>query len=275
MRLPDYLMSPLPWAIALAVLLVCCWRRLPRAARALGLIVELVLLLMMAPVGANLLVRAVESQVPASRSCAAPVPGVIVLLDGGTDRRPRGLDDYSALSATSLRRLFAAVSLWQRTSNARLVISGGGAGVPHAWLLRGLAEHLGVPGDAIETEDKSTTTWENALYTSQLSPVVPKRIWLVTSALHMPRAMGAFRAWGFEPCAWPSGSMYVPFGFHPGYFIPQSSSLDKADMAIHEVIGGLVYAGLEWKLRKQRPHASGDDAAPASANRTPRGGSAK
>lgn len=251
MRFPDYLFSPLTWILLWTLVLVLAWRRLPRAARYAGVVLEVVLLLLIAPVGANALVRMVESRVPPPQTCPAPTPTTIVLLDGGTDRRPRSADDYAALDISSLRRLFAAVALWQHTPHARLVISGGGWGVPHSVLLRGLAEHLGVPADAIEIEESSKTTWENARDTSRLSSPVPKRIWLASSALHLPRALDAFRAWGFEPCAWPTDSLYTPFSLRAGYFMPQSSSLAKADLVMHELVGGLVYRGLEWKKKRQ------------------------
>ena len=264
MKPSDYMLSPLTYTLLLAFVLALSWRRLPRGLRVAGVVIEIVLLFLMAPIGANVLVRTVESQAPSASACTAPVPTTIVLLDGGTDRRPHGPDDFAALSDSSLHRLLAAVSLWRRTPNARLVISGGGPGVPHSVLLQGLAERMGVPGQAIEIEDKSLTTWENALYTSRLSPVVPRHIWLVTSALHMPRALVAFRAWGFDACAWTSGSMYVPFGFNPGYFVPQSSSLEKADAAIHELIGGVVYRGLAWKHQREASRSAGEDGEPSS-----------
>lgn len=257
MRLPDYLFSPLTWVLLLTLLLVLTWRKLPRAVRYAGVALEVLLLLSIAPIGANALVLMVESRVSPPQTCTVPTPTTIVLLDGGTDRRPRAADDYAALDISSLRRLWTAVALWQRTPGARLVISGGGSGVPHSILLRGLAEQLGVPASSIEIEDRSRTTWENALYTSGLRPRIDKRIWLVSSALHLPRAMGAFRAWGFEPCAWPSESLYMPFSASLGYFMPQSSSLDKADRAIHELVGELVYQGLEWKKQRQEAGESG------------------
>lgn len=264
--MPDYAISPLTYALLLAVLLVLSWRRLPRVARIVGVLAEVVILLAMAPVGANLLVQSVESRVPPPHSCTAPRPTTIVVLSGGVDRRPRSAQDFSALSESSLHRLLAAVALWQQTPGARLVIAGGGWHVPEANLLAGLAERMGVPKAAIAIEGRSHSTWENARNVARLSPAVPRRIWLVSSALHLPRALGAFRAWGFEPCAWPSGSMHVPFGLNPGYFTPQSSSLTKADLAIHELIGGVVYAGLEWKRRRSLPRqAEGVPVPPAPA----------
>ena len=254
MRLPDYALSPLTYALLLTLALVGLWPRLPRTLRVVGVAVAIVLLISMAPVGANVLVRMVESQAPPASDCPVPAPSTIVLLDGGTDRRPLSPDDLAALSEPSLHRLFAAVGLWRRTPGAHLVISGGGPGVPDSVLLRGLAERMGVPASAIEIEDESRTTWENAMYTSRLSPPVARRIWLVTSAMHMPRALGAFRAWGFEPCAYPSGSLHTPFSARIGYFMPQSSSLAKAEAAIHELVGGFIYRMLEWKQhRKNNP----------------------
>jgi uncharacterized SAM-binding protein YcdF (DUF218 family) len=267
-KMPDYAFSPLTYALLLALVLVLSWRRLPRAVRITGIVLEVVFLVAMAPLGANLLVWSIESRVPSSRACQSPTPVTIVVLSGGTYRPSRSSEDFAALSATSLHRLFAGVDLWRNMPDATLVIAGGGRRVPESVLLARLAERMGVPPDVIRLEQHSRTTWEDALYVARLSPAVPKRIWLVTSSLHMPRALGAFRALGFEPCAWPSESLYEAFSPSLGYFIPQSSSLAKADAAIHELIGGAVYRIVEWKhqrkTEKQPPISA--KAAP-SANR--------
>lgn len=268
MKLPEYLLSPLPYAVILAIGLAWGWQRLPKALRRIGMALEVLLVVAMMPLGANALVWSVESRTPSAAACREPTPRTIVLLSGGVNRNPRSASDYAALTRSSLQRLFAAVALWRRTPNARLVIAGGGHRTPDSILLAGLAERLGVPASALETERRSRTTWENAMYVAELEPKLPQRIWLVSSALHLPRALGAFRAWGFEPCAWPSGSMHVPFGLNPGYFIPQSSSLAKADLAIHEWVGEMVYAGLEWKLRRTEQNISGQ-AAPAKQKISP------
>jgi uncharacterized SAM-binding protein YcdF (DUF218 family) len=256
MKVPDFALSPLSWALLVVVVLALAWRHLPRALRWTGVAIEVLLMLSMTPLGANTLVRMIESRVPPSTACKAPVPTTIVVLSGGTEYQPRAAGDFAALSRSSVQRLFAALELWQRTPDAHLVIAGGGRRIPEAVMMAKLAERMGVSSSAIEIETRSRTTWENARNVAALSPAVPKRIWLVSSALHLPRALGAFRAWGFEPCAWPSGSMYVPFGLNPGYFMPQSSSLTKAELAIHELLGDVVYAGLEWKLRKSEARAA-------------------
>lgn len=251
MKWDDFLLSPLTWALLIALLLVLAWRRLPRAVRACGIAMEVLALAMMSPLGANLLVKSIESRVPSPTACKAPAPSTIVVLSGGAARAPRSADDFAALNVDSIRRLFAAIKLWRRAPGARLVISGGSWHVPEAAVLANLAKQMGVPATSISEETRSNTTWENARDVATLAPAVPQHIWLVSSALHLPRALGAFRAWGFEPCAWPSGSLYEAPSLRLGYFLPRSSSLDKADKAIHEWIGSLVYRLLEWKHHRQ------------------------
>jgi uncharacterized SAM-binding protein YcdF (DUF218 family) len=238
----QLVLSPLSWAIALFLLLVVVWRRLPRAPRYVAIVIEVLVVLSMTPLGANLLVRAVEARVPPARHCAPPVPTTIVLLSGGFDRPPESVVDFSAVNAESLHRLFAAVDLWRRLPGSTLVIAGGGEGnISQAALLARLAQRLGVVPGSIRVEPDSQTTWQNARNVAAMSPPLPRRIWLVSSALHLPRATGAFRHFGFDPCAWSSGSLYLPPG-GPGYFIPQSSALEKAEFAIHEIVGGWIYA---------------------------------
>lgn len=56
----------------------------------------------------------------------------------------------------------------------------------------------------IELEAKSETTWQNAVEAHALvKPKAGARWLLVTSAAHMPRAMGVFRKAGFDVVAWP------------------------------------------------------------------------
>lgn len=237
------LLSPLSWSVGLALLLAVLWRWLPRALCLLGLAIETALVVAMTPLGANGLVRVIESRVPPPQTCKAPAPDTIVVLTAGFSRPPRSPQDYTAANVNSLHRLLAGVELWRSTPGARLVISGGGSyGIAESTVLASLAQRLGVPGAAIRTETHSHDTWQNARDVATLSPAVPKHIWLVSSALHLPRALLAFRAAGFEPCAWPSDSFYIPPSGSFLYYWPQSSSLTKTEEALHELFGGWEYA---------------------------------
>jgi len=247
------LLSPLSWSVALALLLALLWRWLPRALCLLGIASETALLLAMTPFGANGLVHVVESRVPPASGCKEPLPTTIVVLSGGFSRPPASAQDFAAVNLNSLHRLFAGVALWRRTPNAQLVISGGGSyAIAESTALAALAQHLGVPAQAIRTDTHSHNTWQNAFEVAALAPAIPKRIWLVSSALHLPRALIAFRSAGFAPCAWPSDSFYVPPDGSFGYYVPQSSSLDKAEEAFHELIGGWNYA---WRARRAEDDA--------------------
>ena len=248
MSVPAYATSPLLYAIALLLVLAVCWRWLPRGARYAGVGVEVLLILLMTPLVASALVRLMEARVPPVQMCAAPEPTTIVVLSAGFERPPIAPDDYAALQVLSLRRLFGGIALWRKLPGARMVIAGGGRWhIPEAVPLANLAEQMGVPAAAIEIEDHSRSTWENARNVARLKPPVPKRIWLVSSALHLPRALGAFRAWGFEPCAWPVGLQDSRPRFGPGIFIPQAGSVALATFALHELFGQVEYAWLEWR----------------------------
>jgi hypothetical protein len=65
-----------------------------------------------------------------------------------------------------------------------------------------LLEEWNVPSTAIQIEGGSINTHENAILSFQmLAPHSIRKILLVTSAMHMPRAAGAFRKAGFEVIA--------------------------------------------------------------------------
>ena len=108
------------------------------------------------------------------------ITGIIAL--GGADGRMR--------EAGRLARAFP---------NARVVISDG---IEPARLMRLLGP--GIDPSRIIIEASSLTTYENAQFTAALVPHAEGERWLlVTSAVHMPRAMGAFRQARFDVEPWP------------------------------------------------------------------------
>jgi uncharacterized SAM-binding protein YcdF (DUF218 family) len=248
MTFPVYATCPLPYAAVGVVVLAGCWRYLPGWLRITGIVVEVLLLVLMMPLGADALARWVQSRAPPASACQAPLPDTIVVLSGGAIRSPGGPEDYAALRPDSMDRLFAGVALWRRTPSARLVLTGGsGRSIPDVLLMANLATQMGVPAKAIEIESRSRNTWENARNVAELSPAVPKRIWLVTSAMHMSRALGAFRAFGFQPCAWSDRSGKMHKGFLLTDLVPRAESVLRSTFALHELIGGWEYAVLEWR----------------------------
>ena len=56
-----------------------------------------------------------------------------------------------------------------------------------------LLESFGVPRERVLLEDRARNTYENAVFSKQLMKPKPGERWLlVTSAVHMPRAIGCF-----------------------------------------------------------------------------------
>jgi len=125
---------------------------------------------------------------------------------------------------------------------ARAVFTGGPLpnrpdGPPEAVGVRQLLGGLGVDVTKVTFEDRSLTTWENAVLTVKLIAPKPSEHWLlITSAAHMPRAIGAFRAVGWELQADPVGyKSFADPGKRAARFL--SERLNLLDVAAHEWIG--------------------------------------
>src|SRR5207248_5271561 len=117
-----------------------------------------------------------------------------------------------------------------------------------AHYMRAFLAELGVPADAIVLEDRSRTTWENAVETRRvLEHHGLKRVLLVTSAAHMPRALGAFRAAGVD--ATPAPTDYRIAKYNGPILItlmPSAGALHRTTAALNEYLGQGVYMLRGW-----------------------------
>jgi uncharacterized SAM-binding protein YcdF (DUF218 family) len=174
-----------------------------------------------------------------------PIAGLIVL--GGVEDAQSGPARELAGLNDSAERITEAVALARQFPHARVVFTGGmgaavlGPELPESVGMGRLLEALGVAKDRITLEARSRDTYENALYTRRLvNPVANERWLLITSAWHMPRAVGCFRKVGFPVEPWPvdyrTGSRVLA-GFHSS--IPKG--LHQTDIAMKEYLGLLVY----------------------------------
>ncbi|HET7923306.1 MAG TPA: YdcF family protein [Rhodanobacteraceae bacterium] len=241
----DVLLSPLGFGLLVALIAWLGRRRLPRALLRASLAIECVCLALTTQAGANVLVKLQERRTPMPSACAAPEPNVIVLLSGGMRRDAADARDFGVLNISSLQRTLAAATLAKTIPDAELVITGGpriggASDVAQSSVMADVAERLGVPASAIRAELAATTTWENATTVRALEPKLPTRIWLVTSALHMPRSLIAFRAAGFEPCAYAGDYRAAPLE-GPADFLPSAGAIANADAVLHEWAGEIAY----------------------------------
>lgn len=247
-ELIDTVLSPLGFGLLLAFGLWLARGRLPRGLFATGLALELACLLLATPLGANLLLGVQERRVGVEEGCERDPPSTIVLLAGGMRRDAGEGGDAGALGESSLQRTLGAAELFARLSGAQLVISGGrhrDAVVSREMAL--FAQRLGVPAQAIRIEGRSLTTWGNAFEVRSLVPPLPPRIWLVTSAAHLPRAMLAFRAAGFDPCSYPVDRRASMFAGWTD-LLPGGAAIARSESVLHEWVGEVAY---RWRARDE------------------------
>lgn len=103
-------------------------------------------------------------------------------------------------------------------------------------------QDVGITPERIVIEKASRDTYENAVFTKKILNPEPEDRWLlVTSAYHMPRAVGAFRKAGFTVVPFPvdfrtrnAGDLFRPFG-------NIAAGLQRADLAVKEWIGLAAY----------------------------------
>lgn len=119
-------------------------------------------------------------------------------------------------------RIEAAAELAARFQRVPVIVSGAGKSEQAAVIAKAAL------ADRAVMDRWPKNTFENALFSKELAKARPGERWiLVTSAVHMPRAIGAFRAVGFEVEPWP---------------VPESAPRDqKAALLLHEIAGLFVY----------------------------------
>jgi len=193
----------------------------------------------------NVLLLTLSERFPAWQAEGPPPHGIIVL-GGAID------PDVSAKRGTvafgaSAGRIVAMLDLARRFPQAKIVFSGGNAnlmtpGAPEAEFAGRLLREFGVDARRVTLESRSRTTDENARFSSDLlAPKAGERWLLVTSAFHMPRAVGAFRAAGFAVEAYPVDWRTRGWADAVWPFRRLSLGLARSDAAVHEWIGLVAY----------------------------------
>lgn len=142
----------------------------------------------------------------------------------------------SQFSHDGLVRLIEGIRLHKTAPGTKLILSGGigNDSVSDAELMADLAMELGIPENEIILEKKSTNTFEEALF---IKPIVrDEKFLLVTSALHMPRAMALFKELGMSPIPAPTAHL-VKQKKSADFFIPHPINLVRNELAIYELLG--------------------------------------
>ncbi len=221
---------------------------LPTRFRRAGWVLIVMSLLLLAVIGfspvGNALIKPLEGRFSAYDHARGEPVGIVVL-GGAIDPETSHAHQAAALNEAA-ERIVSIAELARRYPKARIVFTGGGddkegKGPTEADYALRLFESFGVPRDRVTLETKAHNTAENAAFSKAVAKPNPGELWLlVTSAHHMPRAVGAFRQAGFPVIAYP---VDWRVGTKDDANVPNSlaDGLKRCDTAVREWIGLLVY----------------------------------
>ena len=211
--------------------------------RLLTLVAVIYLVVATVPVG-QWLTTVLENRFPILADVPGSVEGIIVLA-GAADLETSEARGQVALNENA-ERLTTFVSLARRYPEAKLVFTGGTGSLARpdlkeADIVRPLIRDLGLDLGRVLFERDSRNTYENAVNSRELVKPAEGGIWLlITSAAHMPRAVGVFRRTG-----WPVVPYPVDFNTDGRYLfeldLDAEAGLGLLSASLREVIGLAVY----------------------------------
>jgi Uncharacterized conserved protein len=238
--LPIFVL-PLGWVTALLLVALIRKKRWPLIAALAVLYVSSM------PLVGNRLTRCLESSYPALAIDEVEKADAIVPLGGIFG--PPVADGYLPNVGEAGERLEAGITLWQKKKAAWLAFTGGRipwakqAEVEGAISMRA-AIARGIPAERIAlTREVGNTSDEAHAVDALMRERGWRKIILVTSAWHMPRAARLFRKAGVDFIPFP-----VDFQINPKSrltlldFLPRAEGLQKTETALREWYGIMFYA---------------------------------
>lgn len=168
----------------------------------------------------------------------------IILLGGMEDARVATGRGAHGLNEAG-ERLTETAALARRYPDAEIVITSsppGGARLSGASAAAQMLEEMGIARARIILEEASQNTWQNGLNTKALIKPQPGARWLLlTSANHMPRAIGVFRKVGLPVEPWPVDYRTAGPADAGRTFFSPIEGMRRLDMAVREWLGLFVY----------------------------------
>jgi uncharacterized SAM-binding protein YcdF (DUF218 family) len=249
-KILDLFLEPLTWALVLLAAGLMARRRRGLADAFVGLALAVVVAFSSEPVARRLMHHAEASA--RSTFQANLTYDAVIVLGGAVEPAPSRAVGSTQMNAAGDRVIRAAELL--RNGHARSVLVSGGLIRPQpgepseAEQIAARLRDWGIPPDRITLETRSRNTRENAVESARaVSARGWRRLLLVTSAVHMQRALGCFRAVGLSPDA-------LPVDFRAGdgrgeSWLPRAHALDMSTNAIRELAGRLVY----WMVGYSKP----------------------
>jgi len=199
------------------------------------------------------LVSQLEFKYPQTTIEKTPKADAIVVL-GGSIRPPSFPRQYTQISSTS-DRFWHAARLFKANKANKIILLGGNTfeqnGIkPESEYVKESLVRLGIPEKAIFTETKSRTTRENKNNARKLLTLHKvNSLLLVTSALHMPRAIREFDTISITIIPVSSDNL-ITHSNNPSIFnwIPNANAFASSTRALHEHYGLLAQKGEEYAI---------------------------
>ncbi len=202
------------------------------------------LLTLSLPLVANPLFRWVEDYAVRQNVAAMPVAGSIVVLSGMITDSPSV--DGIAHEWMDPDRFFAGLELFKAGKGRHLIFTKGRlpwslATISEGEILQKTAISFGVPAEAIKLTDDVVNTQEEAVAVRKLLGEQERRVILVTSAFHMPRARALFEREGLEILPFPVDFKVSVEKLTLLDFLPSAGHLAMSERALREMLGRLYY----------------------------------
>ena len=242
--------------LLLVVALIMSWKR-PRWVPLPVALALIVLLISSNSWVANGIVQSLEWQnIPKG---SLPQADAIVVLGGATRSafRPRPAPDLNEGGD----RIIYGAELYREGKAPVIIASGGriewrGGGPSESADMATILEMMGVPPAAIRQDPTSLNTYENAVNVGEIMKKEGiNRILLVTSAMHMPRALKIFQKQGIEAIAAPTDFQVTQQEINESNnsleatilsILPDTQRLDKTTRSIKEYVGTFIYWLRGW-----------------------------
>jgi uncharacterized SAM-binding protein YcdF (DUF218 family) len=146
-------------------------------------------------------------------------------------------------------RFIQAVRLYQQKKIEKILITGGSGSLNHqqykeADFVKEQLEQMGIPAADILSENQSRNTFENASYTEKIldSAQLKGPYLLITSALHMKRALAVFHKQQIPVVGYPCN--FTAINNTPDFseaVLPSYNAFEGWDNYLKEVVGLLIY----------------------------------
>lgn len=232
-----FLMPPVSLAVlALAALLA----RASAMGRRVAAVSVFLLILLATPFVSRLLLATLSAGL--AQLAASDLPAQAIVILGGDVAHGAAPGPIVEAGALTLERLRKGAAVARRTGLPVLVSGGplyGEAVTLSALMAQSFVLDFSMPPPW--QESRSTTTWENAAESAAfLQARGISSVYLVTHAMHMRRALLAFRHFGLTATPIPVRADPFP-PFLPGLLLPTPAAWQQSYYAFHEWVGWLAY----------------------------------